>query len=148
MFAGLGAAERRTLLILRPGRPLTVSQAHDALPEYDFRVHRQAMQSLCRKGFVQTVPGPVFAISTRLSSPARQTPKRAKRFYSEARAGARAGLSRPFGQEAVEQRARPGTAARGGRGSGGAGESRRGSGGPETAACGARETIRCPGNRI
>ena len=79
MFAGLGAAERRILLILRPGRPLTVSQAHEALQEYDFRVHRQAMQSLCRKGFVQAVPGPVFGIKHKAVIAGPADSKRAKR---------------------------------------------------------------------
>jgi hypothetical protein len=62
MFQGLGAAERRLLLILRAGVPVTVTDAHRVYPDFDYRVHRQAMQSLARKGFVQTIPGPVFAI--------------------------------------------------------------------------------------
>jgi hypothetical protein len=67
MFRGLGDAERRILLILRPGISLTVSDARREYPEFDYRVHRQAMQSLCRKGFVQRAPGPVFKIGVRFA---------------------------------------------------------------------------------
>src|SRR3984893_13575614 len=62
MFVGLGGAERRLLLIIRPGVPLTVTDAKRIYPETDHRTHRQAMVSLARKGFVQVQPGPVFAI--------------------------------------------------------------------------------------
>src|SRR5437588_12177544 len=65
MFRGLGIAECRLLEIIRPGVPLTVTDARRAYPEFDYRVHRQAMQSLSRKGFVQVVPGKVFAVGTR-----------------------------------------------------------------------------------
>jgi hypothetical protein len=62
MFVGLGDAERRLLLIIRPGVPLTVTDAKRIYPETDHRTHRRAMVSLARKGFVQVQPGPVFAI--------------------------------------------------------------------------------------
>src|ERR1700730_5201696 len=62
MFVGLGGAERRLLLIIRPGVPLTVTDAKRIYPETDHRTHRRAMVSLARKGFVQVQPGPVFAI--------------------------------------------------------------------------------------
>jgi hypothetical protein len=60
MFQGLGEAERRMLLIIRPGVPLTVTDARRAYPGFDYRVHRQAMHSLARKGFVQVLPGLVL----------------------------------------------------------------------------------------
>ena len=65
VFVGLGSAERRLLSIIKPGVPMTVTAAHRVYPEFDYRTHRQAMTSLCRKGFVQRVPGEVFAIVAR-----------------------------------------------------------------------------------
>src|ERR1700732_740231 len=65
VVVGLGDAERRILTILRPGVPLTVKDAYRAFPDTIHQTHRQAMQSLARKGFVQVMPGPVFAIGTR-----------------------------------------------------------------------------------
>jgi hypothetical protein len=65
MFQGLGNAEKRLFLIIKPGVPLTVTDARNAYPATDHKTHRQAMQSLARKGFVQVMPGPVFAIGTR-----------------------------------------------------------------------------------
>jgi hypothetical protein len=62
MFVGLGDAERRVLLIIRPDVPLTITDAKRIYPETDHRTHRRAMVSLARKGFVQVQPGPVFAI--------------------------------------------------------------------------------------
>ena len=62
VFVGLGGAERRILSIIRPGVPVTVADAREAWPDTDRKTHRQAMQSLFRKGFVQSLPGPVFAI--------------------------------------------------------------------------------------
>ena len=42
MFVGLGDAERRLLLIIRPGVPLTVTDAKRINPETDHRTHRVA----------------------------------------------------------------------------------------------------------
>lgn len=64
VFVGLGAAERRILSIIRPGVPVTVADARGAWPDTDRKTHRQAMKSLARKGFVQVMRGPVFAIGT------------------------------------------------------------------------------------
>jgi hypothetical protein len=66
VFVGLGRAERRILAIIRPGVPLTVTDAHRAYPGSARMAHRQAMTSLCRKGFVQRVPGKVFAVGIAL----------------------------------------------------------------------------------
>jgi hypothetical protein len=64
VFVGLGGAERRILSIIRPGVPVTVADAREAWPDTDRKTHRQAMKSLARKGFVQVMRGPVFAIGT------------------------------------------------------------------------------------
>jgi hypothetical protein len=62
VFVGLGDAERRLLVIIKPGVPLSVAYASRAYPNVDHKTHRRAMQSLARKGFVQVLPGLVFAI--------------------------------------------------------------------------------------
>jgi hypothetical protein len=76
MFQGLGSAEKRLLEILRPGVPLTVTGARRAYPDVGHKTHRQAMQSLVRKGFVQRLPGEVFAIGVGMAALIRQSPPR------------------------------------------------------------------------
>jgi hypothetical protein len=61
MFQGLGIAEARLLEIIRPGEALTVTDAWRTIGG-DHKTIRNSMTSLARKGFVQTLPGPVFAI--------------------------------------------------------------------------------------
>jgi hypothetical protein len=104
MFAGLGRAETRILKIIRPGVPLTVTDAHDAYPQLDYRVHRQAMQSLSRKGFVQSLPGPVFWIGVaceRTTRRGRGAVAASRSELSEGRDDARRLVSAPSGDGAL-----------------------------------------------